>query len=148
MEYVPGGDLYEVHSLLSHVSFSTAPSSPAHCLRIASDPKKLINSVGRLSNATARFYAAEILLMLEYLQSLRIAHRDLKVTYVVSPILSVSVRARVSIFTDQPENILVDATGHLKLTDFGMAKVITDRYPDVLSSMNHILLCEFSHLSL
>jgi serine/threonine protein kinase len=86
MEYVPGGDLYE-----------------------------MIKSVGRLSNATARHYAAEILLILEYLQSLRIAHRDLK-----------------------PENLLVDSTGHLKLADFGMAKIITDRAYTLCGSPGYI----------
>ena len=54
---------------------------------------------------TARFYAAEIVLILEFLHdNLGIAYRDMK-----------------------PENILIDAEGHLKLVDFGFAKKIQDR---------------------
>ncbi|KAL6047984.1 protein kinase A catalytic subunit [Balamuthia mandrillaris] len=59
---------------------------------------------GRLSNATSCFYAAEIILALRYLHSLNIAHRDLK-----------------------PENLLLDSEGHIKLSDFGFAKQITDK---------------------
>ncbi len=51
---------------------------------------------------TARFYAAEIVLILDFLHNVKgIAYRDLK-----------------------PENILIDAEGHLKLVDFGFAKNI------------------------
>ncbi|KAL4855894.1 3-phosphoinositide-dependent protein kinase 1 [Chlorella vulgaris] len=54
---------------------------------------------GRLPEASAAVYAAEVVLMLEHLRSHRIVHRDLK-----------------------PENLLLDAQGHLKLIDFGSAK--------------------------
>lgn len=55
-------------------------------------------------NFSATFYAAEIVSALEYLHSLSIVYRDLK-----------------------PENLLLDKEGHLKITDFGFAKRLTDR---------------------
>ncbi|KAI7842103.1 hypothetical protein COHA_004297 [Chlorella ohadii] len=54
---------------------------------------------GRLDEAAARFYAAEVVLMLGHLRQHAVVHRDLK-----------------------PENLLLDAEGHLKLIDFGSAK--------------------------
>lgn len=58
----------------------------------------------RLPNDTARFYSAEILLALQYLHSLHVVYRDLK-----------------------PENVLIDGNGHIKITDFGFAKVVEDK---------------------
>ena len=48
-----------------------------------------------------RLYAAQIILALEYLHKKNIIYRDLK-----------------------PENILVGADGYLKITDFGLSKVV------------------------
>ena len=48
---------------------------------------------------TAKFIAAEILLALEHLHRMKILYRDLK-----------------------PGNVLIDADGHVKLADFGLAK--------------------------
>jgi len=48
-----------------------------------------------------RTYAAEILIILQKLHDKNIIYRDLK-----------------------PENILIDINGHLKLADFGLAKIV------------------------
>jgi protein kinase X len=63
-----------------------------------------LRSVLFLKNAHAKFYAAQVVNMIEYLHSKSIVYRDLK-----------------------PENILIDNRGYLKLTDFGLAKIIVDR---------------------
>lgn len=60
---------------------------------------------GRFSNGTGLFYSAEIVCAIEYLHSKEIVYRDLK-----------------------PENILLDREGHIRLTDFGFAKKLSDRY--------------------
>ena len=61
-------------------------------------------AAGRLREESACFYAAELVLVLGYLHGLGIAHRDIK-----------------------PENLLIDRNGHVKLTDFGFAKEISER---------------------
>lgn len=53
---------------------------------------------------SANFYTTEIVVALEYLHSQSVVYRDLK-----------------------PENLLIDKDGHLKITDFGFAKKLTDR---------------------
>lgn len=63
-----------------------------------------LRHAGRFTPKTACFYSAEIVSALEYLHSKNIVYRDLK-----------------------PENLLLDKEGHLKITDFGFAKKLTDR---------------------
>lgn len=75
LEYVPGGELFTY-----------------------------LRGVGRLENLHARFYAAQITTIFEYLHSKNIIYRDLK-----------------------PENLLIAADGYLRLTDFGFAKVVESR---------------------
>ncbi|KAI8060310.1 camp-dependent protein kinase A [Gongronella butleri] len=74
MDYVPGGELF-----------------------------RLLRRNKRFSEPAARFYAAEVMLAIDYLHSFRIVYRDIK-----------------------PENILLDAHGHVKLADFGFAKRLDD----------------------
>ena len=51
----------------------------------------------------AKFYICEIILAIEHLHKNNIIYRDLK-----------------------PENILLDENGHIKLTDFGLSKIVND----------------------
>ena len=66
-----------------------------------------LRRLGRFDEPAARFYACETVLALEYLHDRQIAFRDLK-----------------------PENVLLDARGHVKLTDFGFAKALPTRLDD------------------
>eukprot|EP00826_Nyctotherus_ovalis_P029763 TRINITY_DN2360_c0_g3_i2.p1 TRINITY_DN2360_c0_g3~~TRINITY_DN2360_c0_g3_i2.p1 ORF type:complete len:539 (-),score=158.89 TRINITY_DN2360_c0_g3_i2:393-2009(-) len=56
------------------------------------------------SENEARFYIAELILAVEYLHSLNFVYRDLK-----------------------PDNILLGEDGHIKLSDFGLAKQISQK---------------------
>lgn len=58
-----------------------------------------LSKVGRFAEPRARFYASEIVLAISYVHELDIIYRDLK-----------------------PENVLLDARGHVRLTDFGLSK--------------------------
>ena len=62
------------------------------------DFRTLLNNTGVLHNRHARFYIAEMVQCVDALHQLGYIHRDLK-----------------------PENFLVDSSGHVKLTDFGLA---------------------------
>lgn len=67
---------------------------------VGGDLKSLLAMYGYFDEATARFYVAEMTLALQYLHSHGIVHRDIK-----------------------PDNMLLSASGHLKLTDFGLSKI-------------------------
>lgn len=80
---------------------------------------------GRLPDGDSKFYAGEIVLAFAYLHGKNIIYRDLK-----------------------PENLLIDADGHIKVTDFGFAKVVEDRTwtlcgtpeylaPEIIQSKGH-----------
>ncbi|CAI9783474.1 unnamed protein product [Fraxinus pennsylvanica] len=82
MEYCSGGDLHSLRHKQPHKRFSLT---------------------------SARFYAAEVLVALEYLHLLGIVYRDLK-----------------------PENVLVKSDGHIMLTDFDLS-LCSDAIPAVES---------------
>lgn len=67
---------------------------------IGGDLKSLLAMSGFFDESAAKFYCAEITLALRYLHSHGITHRDIK-----------------------PDNMLVSASGHVKLTDFGLSKI-------------------------
>jgi len=58
-----------------------------------------LSRVGNFDEEVTRFYAAQIFLAIEYLHQNDIIYRDLK-----------------------PENVLIDAEGYIKITDFGLSK--------------------------
>jgi len=64
----------------------------------------ILRSRARFDEPTSRFYAACVVLGFEHMHKKNIIYRDLK-----------------------PENLLLDDKGYLKVTDFGFAKVCTDR---------------------
>lgn len=77
------------------------------------------------SDSTAKFYAAEITLTIEYLHDVQgVAYRDLK-----------------------PENILIDIDGHIKLVDFGFAKQVGNRETYTLCGTPDYLAPEVIHNS-
>ena len=85
---------------------------------------------GRIAPNDARFYGACVLNAFDYLHSLRIVYRDLKVsawTCVTVEVYYVLHLHFVSMPTSQPENLLIDADGYLKLVDFGFAKVVNEK---------------------
>ena len=78
-----------------------------------------LRKAGKFGNDHTRFYAAQIVMALQYLHNDSVVYRDLK-----------------------PENLLLDLIGYLKITDFGFAKKVEDhvdalRHPRVPRARDH-----------
>ncbi|GAB9463420.1 hypothetical protein Gpo141_00000882 [Globisporangium polare] len=84
-----------------------------------------LRKAGRFDNNTAKFYAAQVVAIFEYMHAQDFIYRDLK-----------------------PENLLLDSEGYIKITDFGFAKRVafktytlcgTPEYiaPEVLLNKGH-----------
>lgn len=65
------------------------------------------------SHEEAQFYTAEILLALDSVHKMKYIHRDLK-----------------------PDNVLLDADGHIKLSDFGLCKHTEIRPKKLTDALN------------
>ncbi|KNC47759.1 AGC/PDK1 protein kinase [Thecamonas trahens ATCC 50062] len=79
------------------------PSSLYFVMEIAENGELLtwLRTLGRFDVPTSQFHMAELVSALEFLHSKNVVHRDLK-----------------------PENVLITADWHLKITDFGTAKLL------------------------
>lgn len=78
------------------------------------DCASLVKVLGGLPEDWAKKYIAEVVLGVEHLHNRGIVHRDLK-----------------------PDNLLIDQTGHLKLTDFGLSRMgLVGRQKRVLKNPN------------
>lgn len=101
------------------------------------DLNQLLKKYRQFPENLAVFYAAEILLALEYLhEKMKVIYRDLK-----------------------PENVLLDNQGHIKLSDFGLSKKTLDKAntfagtpeyiaPEVLLSVGHSYTIDFWSLGI
>lgn len=87
------------------------------------DYRTLLNNTGVLIPPHARFYISEMFMAVNCLHELGFTHRDLK-----------------------PENFLIDAKGHIKLTDFGLAAglVSADRIEGMRSKLAAVKDLDYS----
>jgi len=70
---------------------------------IGGDLSSLLNNFGYFDENMAKIYIAETAIALEYLHKNSIVHRDLK-----------------------PDNLLINKEGHIKLTDFGLSRIVVN----------------------
>jgi CRP-like cAMP-binding protein len=64
----------------------------------------ILRECGKFTEKTARFYAAQIIIGFQVMHRMHIVYRDLK-----------------------PENLILDKNGYVKIVDFGLAKVTTEK---------------------
>ncbi|XP_058812547.1 serine/threonine-protein kinase greatwall [Topomyia yanbarensis] len=80
---------------------------------VGGDLKSLLAMYGFFEESAARFYTAEVCLALQYLHKHGIVHRDIK-----------------------PDNMLISASGHVKLTDFGLSRIEMSRDLEISDLIN------------
>ena len=78
------------------------------------DFRTLLNNSGVLKEEHARFYISEMFAAVNELHKLGYIHRDLKPEVCRTPSTTYPSY-------NSSQNFLVDGTGHVKLTDFGLA---------------------------
>ena len=76
---------------------------------------EVIRDIGILNKEQTLFYAASLLLSVEYLHSRKIIHRDLK-----------------------PENVIVCSNGYIKVIDFGTCKEIHDKTQTIIGTPHYM----------
>jgi serine/threonine protein kinase len=91
---------------------------------IGGDLSSLLQVFGCFDEDMARFYIAETTLALNYLHENGVVHRDLK-----------------------PDNILIDHTGHIKLTDFGLSRIVVNDQNSGSNISHHPHTFNISHHS-
>lgn len=77
-----------------------------------------LHKSGSFKEKKTKFYISEIVLAIEYLHKNNIIYRDLK-----------------------PENILLDEDGHIKLTDFGLSKILCSPESEKFSTSRTFSIC-------
>lgn len=92
--------------LVNLVGFTQNPSYLYFAMEFVAggDLFTYLRKIGHFDNNQSMLFGAQIVLMFEYLHSMKIIYRDLK-----------------------PENLLIHKDGYLKLTDFGFAKIVEER---------------------
>lgn len=96
-EYLPGQDLFWVLSNEGNLNLGKK-------VKEGEEVKESKESKEKSRRAWVLFYCAEILCALETLHTREIIYRDLK-----------------------PDNVMIDYEGHVKLIDFGFAKLLNER---------------------
>lgn len=128
LEYVTGGELFD--TIVSDMLLSMFPVSALiqhtvvnYVLMVIASLAVKVNH-GRMREDEARRYFQQLINAVDYCHSRGVFHRDLKVS--TSPsLLLFSVNGKLTQESKpkylQPENLLLDSCGNLKVSDFGLS---------------------------